>query len=152
LGYSPLPENLVQAAFTVVRRIPGHVDPPAIKQCANPTINGEFTDENTPPPPPDDKQDATPPPTDPGAGPTNDPGTGVITNGNTNNPTTGASGPSGATGPKKGGRLVAAGATGGGTDLATDQLAVSTGPISPPAQRDPLPLLLYVAAAVVALI
>ena len=29
---------------------------------------------------------------------------------------------------------------------------VSTGPVSPPAQRDPLPLLLYVIAAVVALI
>jgi phosphate transport system substrate-binding protein len=147
LGYSPLPENLVQAAFDVVRKIPGHVDPPPIKQCANPTISGEFTDENTPPPPPGDKQGATPPATDDGGAPIVDNGgAGVVTNGSTN----GATGPTGA---KKRNRLVAQGAGNvGGGDLTGGELAVSTGPVSPPAQRDPLPLFLYVIAAVVALI
>ena len=77
LGYSPLPQNLVQDR---VRRrcgkIPGHVEPPPINQCDNPTISGEFTDTNTPPPPPSDKQGATPPPTDTPTGPT-DNGSGV---------------------------------------------------------------------------
>jgi phosphate transport system substrate-binding protein len=151
LGYSPLPENLVQAAFDVVRLIPGHVDPPPIKQCANPTISGEFTDENTPPPPPDDKQGAIPPPTDDGGGaPIVDDGTsGPVTGNSSGN---GPSGATGATGTKKGGRSVARGADNLGDDLTEGELAVSTGPVSPPAQRDPLPLLLYVIAAVVALI
>jgi hypothetical protein len=45
-----------------------------------------------------------------------------------------------------------AGAIDNGSDVSAGELAVSTGPVSPPAQRDPLPLLLYVVAAVVALI
>jgi phosphate ABC transporter phosphate-binding protein len=152
LGYSPLPENLVQAAFDVVRKIPGHVDPPPIKQCANPTISGEFTDENTPPPPPTDKEGAIPPPTDDGGEPVVDDGTAgpVIDNGSG---TGSGNGPTRATGTKKGRRLVARGADNlGGDDLAGGELAVSTGPVSPPAQRDPLPLFLYIVAAVVALI
>jgi phosphate ABC transporter phosphate-binding protein len=38
LGYSPVPENLVKAGFEQVRRIPGHVDPPAISSCHNPAL------------------------------------------------------------------------------------------------------------------
>ena len=140
----------------MVRKIPGHVEPPPINQCDNPTINGEFTDTNTPPPPPSDKQGATPPPTDTPTGPT-DNGSGVVTGGAgpvTVAGSTAPSGSSGATGKgdKKGRKLVALGADKGSGDLGTDALAVSTGPVSPPAQRDPLPLLLYVVAAAVALI
>jgi phosphate transport system substrate-binding protein len=155
LGYSPLPQNLVQDAFNVVRRIPGHVEPPPINQCDNPTINGEFTDTNTPPPPPGDKQGATPPPTNTPTGPT-DNGNGVITGG-AGTPTGSSTGPTGSSGPtgkghKKGGKLLALGAANGNGGLDTSALAVSTGPVSPPVQRDPLPLLLYVVAAAVALI
>jgi phosphate transport system substrate-binding protein len=39
LGYSPLPTNLVQAGFDQVRRIPGHVDPPALSSCNNPALS-----------------------------------------------------------------------------------------------------------------
>jgi phosphate transport system substrate-binding protein len=154
LGYSPLPQNLVEAAFDVVRKIPGHVEPPPINQCDNPTINGEFQDDRTPPPPPDASQDYVPPPTDTPSGPT-DNGSGVITGG-AGSPTgsTGPGGSNGVTGKggKKGGKLVAAGGDDATGDVGTDVLALSTGPVSPPAQRDPLPLLLYVIAAVVALI
>ena len=51
LGYSPLPKNLVQDAFDVVTKIPGHVNPPPIDQCDNPTITGAFVTNNAPPPP-----------------------------------------------------------------------------------------------------
>jgi phosphate transport system substrate-binding protein len=145
LGYSPLPPNLVQAAFDVVRRIPGHVDPPPLNQCANPTISGEFSNENPPPPPPEDKQ--TPPPTDTG-GP-------IVDNGSSGPVANGASsgtGSKGANGAKKARRVARAADDLGVDDLAEGELAVSTGPVSPPAQRDPLPLLLYVIAAAVALI
>lgn len=45
LGYSPLPLNLVQAAFAQVRRIPGNVGTPdtsatALQSCHNPTFFG----------------------------------------------------------------------------------------------------------------
>ena len=42
LGYSPLPLNLVQAAFAQVKRIPGHVDPPSgdLSSCGNPAVQG----------------------------------------------------------------------------------------------------------------
>src|SRR3954464_3651692 len=38
LGYSPVPSNLVTAGFDQVRRIPGHVNPPAISSCHNPAL------------------------------------------------------------------------------------------------------------------
>jgi phosphate ABC transporter phosphate-binding protein len=41
LGYSPLPQNLVEAVFDAVRRIPGAPAPPPLSQCDNPTINHE---------------------------------------------------------------------------------------------------------------
>jgi phosphate transport system substrate-binding protein len=153
LGYSPLPQNLVQAAFNVVRKIPGHVDPPPISQCANPTISGEFESGSTPPPPPEAKQGATPPPTDdPNGGLVTNDGTGGVVTGNSNGS---VNGPTGATGPKKGRRRAAAGTdngSGGGGGGTEGELAVSTGPVSPPAQRDPFPLLLYVIAAAAALV
>jgi phosphate ABC transporter phosphate-binding protein len=52
LGYSPLPKNLVQAAFDAAQLIPGHAPPPNINtQCDNPTITGAFTTANAPLPP-----------------------------------------------------------------------------------------------------
>ena len=48
---------------TSVRKIPGHVDPPPIDQCDNPTITGSFVTDNAPPPPPSDHQGTTPPTT-----------------------------------------------------------------------------------------
>ena len=83
LGYSPLPKNLVQDAFNVVQKIPGHVDPPPINQCDNPTINGSSRRTTTPPPPTTDKQGATPPPVAPAAdrppAPTTGGGGGTVT-------------------------------------------------------------------------
>jgi hypothetical protein len=67
LGYSPLPKNLVQIAFNSVNKIPGHVAPPPIDDCDNPTITGTFVTGDAPPPLPSDKQGAIPPPTQ-GAG------------------------------------------------------------------------------------
>jgi len=42
LGYAPLPENLVQDAFTAIGRIPGATEPPppTPQNCANPAIPG----------------------------------------------------------------------------------------------------------------
>jgi phosphate ABC transporter phosphate-binding protein len=44
LGYSPLPENLVQAAFDAVKQIPGAPPPPGLnaKECPNPQVTGKF--------------------------------------------------------------------------------------------------------------
>jgi phosphate ABC transporter phosphate-binding protein len=55
LGYSPLPKNLVQFGFDVVKLIPGAPAPPPLDQCANPTITGGFTTTNAPPPKDTDK-------------------------------------------------------------------------------------------------
>jgi phosphate transport system substrate-binding protein len=66
LGYSPLPRNLVQNGFEAVRRIPGAPAPPAIEQCNNPTITGDFITGAAPPPPPEDKAGA---PTNSGSNP-----------------------------------------------------------------------------------
>ncbi|MDX6202973.1 MAG: phosphate transport system substrate-binding protein, partial [Frankiales bacterium] len=38
LGYSPLPQNLVQAGFTQVAKIPGAVASPSIGSCSNPAF------------------------------------------------------------------------------------------------------------------
>jgi len=152
LGYSPLPGNLVQAAFNVVLKIPGHVAPPPLNQCDNPNLNGSVGNSK-PPPPISDKQGA-PPPTDGGGngpitGPLNGGGAGPVTG---NGPTSGATGATGAKARHL--RRVALGNTNtnANADLGTDTLTASSGPVTPPAQRDPLPLLLYVVAAVAALI
>jgi phosphate transport system substrate-binding protein len=55
LGYSPLPPNVVGFAFEAEKRIPGAPAPPALKDCANPTITGNFLTTGTPLPPPSDK-------------------------------------------------------------------------------------------------
>jgi ABC-type phosphate transport system substrate-binding protein len=60
LGYSPLPKNLVQAAFDAERLIPGAPTPPAIESCANPTITGDFVTGAAPLPPASAKKGAAP--------------------------------------------------------------------------------------------
>jgi phosphate transport system substrate-binding protein len=160
LGYSPLPENLVQDAFNVVLKIPGHVDPPPINQCDNPSIKGTFSTNRIPPPPPTDQQGHAP-----SAGPTTvttAPSSGGVQFGVQNvptvtNPVAGGSGATvGVQNPGKG--------SGGAKNLAAGdpraqtlaqaptQVYAVSGPVQVPPARDPLPLLLYVAAAVVALI
>lgn len=54
LGYSPLPKNLVEVGFAAMTRIPGAPAPPALENCANPTITGDFISGAAPPPPPED--------------------------------------------------------------------------------------------------
>ncbi|MFM7059676.1 MAG: phosphate ABC transporter substrate-binding protein PstS [Actinomycetes bacterium] len=58
LGYSPLPKNLVQAAFDAERLIPGAPAPPPIESCANPTITGDFVTGAAPLPPASAKKGA----------------------------------------------------------------------------------------------
>jgi hypothetical protein len=55
LGYSPLPQNLVQAGFQQVQRIPGNVGVPALSNCANPTIGNNNLVDKAPMPSPCDK-------------------------------------------------------------------------------------------------
>ena len=155
LGYSPLPENLVQDDFNVVRRIPGHVNPPPIDQCDNPTIKGQFIAGNAPPPPPSAKQGVPPPAQTVTANPVTAGGvqTGIQ--------------PSAATGTASGGTRAARVTAGRGTtrliggsgaeaisaaDAQSQSYAVASGPLHIPPARDPLPLLLYVVAAATALI
>ena len=157
LGYSPLPENLVQDAFNVVQKIPGHVNPPPINQCDNPTIKGTFSTTS-------DSRRRRPPRTQGSGGPTvTTPGTNpVSSNGEltgiqnpTSNSTPAAAGGSGAAGAKarRKGALVAVGvAQQPGQGTSTQVLAVATGPVRVPPARDPLPLLLYVVAVAVALV
>ena len=116
LGYSPLPQNLVQDAFNVVQKIPGHVNPPPINQCDNPTIKGEFNTGNSPPPPPSDKEGSGgPPSTTPitSAPSSNGVETGLQnpTSASTGQATTGGSGGSGGT-PSVGGQEQATGGRG----------------------------------------
>jgi phosphate ABC transporter phosphate-binding protein len=101
LGYSPLPQNLVEVGFAAMTRIPGAPAPPALSDCANPTITGDFIDSAAPPPPPEDAA---------GAGP----GIGAGPDG------AGAGGPSGA-GAGAGG--AGAGAAGGSNPLITESAA-----------------------------
>ncbi len=132
LGYSPLPKNLVQIAFNAVNRIPGHVPTPPIDQCDDPTITGAFITGQAPPPPPSAKQ---------GSGPAAPQSASRGTH-----PTVAASSTQTVT--------TVADATGASQAAADDPgaLAVARGPVTPPARRDPLPTLLYVVAAVVALL
>ena len=156
LGYSPLPKNLVQDAFNVVQKIPGHVNPPPINQCDNPTITQAVSDSNTTPPPPaSDKQGAAPPPSETPTTVGSNGGAiyGVQVPVTTPNTV--------ATGGKK--RVVIktpGGAPGGGggdpvaapAGQQAQTFRVASGPVEAPSSRDPLPLLLYVVAAVVALL
>ncbi|MCU1464187.1 MAG: ABC-type phosphate transport system, periplasmic component [Actinomycetia bacterium] len=151
LGYSPLPKNLVELAFSAVNRIPGHVPTPPISQCNNPTITGNFILQNAPPPPPDAQKGAAPPP-------------GATSNATLPTSAGGSGGPQSATGPatgkasaknaKQNGRATAATAPGQADPSASgDQaLIVARGPIAAPKPQDPLPLLLYVVAAAVAVL
>jgi hypothetical protein len=45
LGYSPMPSNLVKAAFEAIVQVPGAEKPPVISPstCANPSVTGSFT-------------------------------------------------------------------------------------------------------------
>lgn len=45
LGYSPMPSNLVKAAFEAIVGVPGAEKPPVISPstCANPSVTGSFT-------------------------------------------------------------------------------------------------------------
>jgi len=151
LGYSPLPPNLVQDVFNVVDKIPGHVAPPALSDCDNPTIKGGTLDNRTPPPAPSDKEGATPTTVAP-------PVANLTTNGGeetgiqpVNTPAAG----SGATGNAKGAKAATtstlASGTVGGQPIA-QTYAVANGPVQVPPAREPLPLLLYVVAGAVALI
>jgi phosphate transport system substrate-binding protein len=161
LGYSPLPKNLVQDAFDVVTKIPGHVNPPPIGQCDNPTITGAFVTNNAPPPPASAKQGFTPPESQNGNGSTGGSGGqsgGGLTGGGglsgtgARNRIGSVASAKGATG-KAGAATTGASAAGQLSDASPDQgLVVASGPISVPPPRDPLPLLLYTVAAVVALL
>ena len=163
LGYSPLPENLVQDVFNVVKKIPGHIDPPPIDQCDNPTIKNGGLDKSDPPPPPSDQQGHAPPPPTPTQTTTPSSPDGVITGPQTvptiTTPVAGGSGATGGvktTGSGKGG-----GAKGGGSEVASgplpgqvpaQQVYAVSGPVQVPPAREPLPLLLDVVAVVVALL
>ena len=151
LGYSPLPKNLVQIAFDSVNKIPGHVAPPPIDQCDNPTIRGDFTAGGGPPPLPGDKFGAIPTTTTvPGSTDPSNPG--GTNNSNPSGP--GATNSNSANGPSG---LEANGSTGpngvnnpGSVNNA--QQTRADGAITPPARRDPLSVLLYVVAATLFLV
>jgi len=151
LGYSPLPPNLVQDVFNVVDKIPGHVTPPPLNQCDDPTINGQFLTSATPPPPPSAQQGHAPPAQ---TLTTNPPSANGLQTGAQLSPNAALlAGGSAATGAKSKGERTAAGATLGTTSGQTpsQELAVASGPVQVPPARDPLPLLLYVMAGAVAL-
>ena len=147
LGYSPLPQNLVEDAFNVVRKIPGHIDPPPITQCDNPTIKGEFPTTDTTPP-----EVAVTTTTAPG-------GNGGVQVGPVNVPTattTPAAGGSGAKGGKTPGGVPSKGGSGPTAPqvvpVQQQQLLAASGPVQVPAPRDPLPVLLYVVAGLTAFV
>lgn len=147
LGYSPLPRNLVEIGFAAMTRIPGAPAPPALSDCANPTVTGDFITGAAPPPPPEDSVDNT-------GGGAGGPGAGGG----------GAGGPAGAGGVAAGGSAAGGGATplitesatgtvyddllgggsvAGGSTLATARSVESAG-------AGDLPVLLYVLIVLVA--
>ena len=140
-------------------RSPGTSNPPPINQCDNPTITQGGLDKTDPPPPPSDQQGATPPPS---ATPTTNPtsNNGVQTGQQITQNTVAPVGGTGATaivGGKTKGTTKGQGAgqpvtPGDPQQAQTQNFAVASGPVQVPAPRDPLPLLLYVVAAVVALL
>jgi phosphate transport system substrate-binding protein len=149
LGYSPLPKNLVQIAFNSVRKIPGHVEPPPIDQCDNPTIRGTFVAGDAPPPLPSDKAGATPPTTQPGATDPSAPGATGPSSSSNGGTQTGSS--SSTTGSAAKGRKATSGTIGSNGDevaVGDGTLIRQNGPISVPPRRDPMSLLLYVVAGV----
>ena len=145
LGYSPLPKNLVQVAFDAVRKIPGHVEPPPIDQCDNPTIRGTFVTGDAPPPLPEDRLGAVPPTTQPSTTDT----LPAASNGSSSasgGTQTGAS-LANRSATKAGKAPLRAGVVSGEPITASDgSLAAASGPITAPPRRDPLSLLLYVVA------
>jgi phosphate transport system substrate-binding protein len=150
LGYSPLPRNLVQVAFDALQRIPGHVAPPPIAQCDNPTITGSFVTGNAPPPPASTRQGAPPPTTQTNLGPQT-PGQSTIggsggrSGARSTTPTSLRQAAAGAKrDAKASGDKTLAGVDGG--------LAAARQQITAPPARDPLPLLLYVVAAIFAVL
>jgi phosphate transport system substrate-binding protein len=151
LGYLPLPKNLVQIAFDSVNKIPGHVAPPPIDQCDNPTIRGTFVTGDAPPPLPSDRQGATPPTTQPGtSGPAASGGTGNSNTSGSGGTGTRSNSPTGASG-----RKVKAPGSDGLTDPSAINDATPTrasGPLTVPPARDPLSVLLYVVAGVLVLL
>jgi ABC-type phosphate transport system substrate-binding protein len=162
LGYSPLPKNLVQDVFSVVMKIPGHVNPPPINQCDNPTIEGGGLDTRDPLPTFDQQQGHAPPAQTPTTNPPSSNGlqTGVQTVPTVPTPLAGGSGAAGGVG-KAGGEKAAGGSgAGGAAEVALGapqgqpaaQVYAASGPVQVPPARDPLPLLLYVVAAVIALV
>lgn len=139
--------------FNVVDKIPGHVTPPPLNQCDDPTINGQSLTSSTPPPPPPSAQQGQAPP---GQTQTTNPAsaTGLQTGRNCH--------PMRACSPvaappseeKSKGRRTADGGTLGTTSGQgqTQTLAVASGPMQVPPARDPLPLLLYVVGGAFALV
>jgi hypothetical protein len=115
LGYSPLPQNLVQAGFQQVQRIPGNVGVPALSNCANPTIGNNNLVAKAPMPSPCDKV-GTPLTCTTGAG---GGGSGGGGNGGSNSPTGHSGTGTGTAGGTTGGSATGGGSsttsTGGGT-------------------------------------
>ncbi len=152
LGYSPLPQNLVEIGFAVMTRIPGAPAPPALRDCANPTITGDFITGAAPPPPAEDAADA---PAGGGDGPNGGPGGGAggIGGGAAGGAaagTTGASSTGGANAliaESAAGTvyddLLGGGAIGGGSTLASARSVEGTG-------GGDLPLMLYVLIVLIA--
>jgi phosphate transport system substrate-binding protein len=139
LGYSPLPQNLVEFAFQAEKLIPGAPAPPPINQCANPTITGAFKLKDAPLPPPTDRQGTQVPP---GAGQTgnNQSGSsGAKTTVTGNTATTVTTVPNGLGGVAP-------------SDGSGSERIVASGPITLPGKQDPLPLGLYVLAGALVLL
>jgi phosphate transport system substrate-binding protein len=140
LGYSPLPRNLVEFAFTAEKLIPGAPAPPPINKCANPTITGAFNLNNAPPPPPGSGVN-DPVPAGPGQGNgqtstgsgngTQRSNTTVKNSTATTTATTIANGLTGADQPDQ---------------ANPGELVSASGPVTLPGQHDPVPLGLYVLA------
>jgi phosphate ABC transporter phosphate-binding protein len=147
LGYSPLPENIVQFAFDSEKLIPGAPAPPPISQCADPTITGAFNLQNAPLPPASAKAGTQVPP---GPGQistvTTAPNGASSQGGGTKNATattTATTVPNGL-----GGNSL----TGAGTQHTTPgELLSASGPVTLPGKPSPLPLGLYILAGALVL-
>ncbi len=77
LGYSPLPKALVEFAFAAEKAIPGAPAPPAVTgaACPNPTLTGDFYNQQADPTFPGTEPQPDPTNTDPGSDPS-DPSSG----------------------------------------------------------------------------
>jgi phosphate transport system substrate-binding protein len=131
LGYSPLPVNLVNAGFAVVRKVPGFVAPPSLSSCNNPALS---ILQSAPQPSACDKV-GTPNPCvvrqNPGSGnPTTNPTGGQQPNGSTPNGSGGGGGIDPVTGLATGGsgsnsQVVSGTATGDGAPLYANPVEVA---------------------------